>query len=137
MHLAMFRERNNANAVIHVHPTFAIALSTLLRGETPNAVPPYTAAFYVRAGRVPMIKYHPSGAHSLHEAVAALAPDYHAILLRQHGVIVAGANMSAALGVVEEIEQCCQIAVATGLKGEHLTDDQLQAMDDALGRTWP
>ena len=136
MHLAMYRERPNAQAVIHVHPTYAIALSTLLEGELASAIPPYTAAFYVRAGRVPMIKYHPSGAHSLHEAVAALAPDYHAILLRQHGVIVAGPNMSVALGVVEEIEQCCQIAVATGLKGAHLTDDQLQAMDDALGRTW-
>jgi ribulose-5-phosphate 4-epimerase/fuculose-1-phosphate aldolase len=69
--------------------------------------------------------------------VEALAPDYHAILLRQHGVIVAAANMSAAIGVVEEVEQCCQIALATGLKGASLTDDQLQAMDEALGRRWP
>ena len=95
------------------------------------------ALFFYGAGQVPMIKYHPSGAHSLHEAVAALAPDYHAILLRQHGVIVAGANMSMAIGVVEEVEQCCQIAVATGLKGASLTDEQLQAMDEALGRNWP
>ena len=136
MHLAMYRARSNARAVVHVHPTYAIAYSALISGESSNAVPPYTAAFYVRAGRVPMIKYHPSGAHSLHEAVAALAPDYHAILLRQHGVIVAGADMSVAIGVVEEVEQCCQIAVATGLKGARLTDDQLQAIDDALGRTW-
>ncbi|MEM8628314.1 MAG: class II aldolase/adducin family protein [Pseudomonadota bacterium] len=136
MHLAMYKARSGAQAVIHVHPTYSIALSTLLQGELASAVPPYTAAFYVRAGRVPMIKYHPSGAHSLHEAVAELAPDYHAILLRQHGVIVAGKDMSVALGVVEEVEQCCQIAVATGLKGAQLTDAQLQAMDDALGRTW-
>jgi 3-dehydro-4-phosphotetronate decarboxylase len=136
MHLAMYRARSNAQAVVHVHPTYAIAYSTLISGESSNAVPPYTAAFYVRAGRVPMIKYHPSGAHSLHEAVAALAPDYHAILLRQHGVIVAGADMSVAVGVVEEVEQCCQMAVATGLKGASLTADQLQAIDDALGRSW-
>jgi ribulose-5-phosphate 4-epimerase/fuculose-1-phosphate aldolase len=64
-----------------------------------------------------MIKYHPSGAHSLHEAVAALAPDYHAILLRQHGVIVAGADMSVASGIVEEVEQCCQMAVAHDADG--------------------
>ena len=136
MHLAMYRARDNAQAVVHVHPTFSIAFSTLMSGELSSAVPPYTAAFYVRAGRVPMIKYHPSGAHSLHEAVEALAPDYHAILLRQHGVIIAGADMSAAIGVVEEVEQCCQIAVATGLKGASLTEDQLQAIDDALGRIW-
>jgi 3-dehydro-4-phosphotetronate decarboxylase len=136
MHLAMYRARSGAQAVVHVHPTFSIAFSTLVSGESRNAVPPYTAAFYVRAGRVPMIKYHPSGAHSLHEAVAALAPDFHAILLRQHGVIIAGADMPAAIGIVEEVEQCCQIAVSTGLKGASLTDDQLQSIDDALGRVW-
>ncbi len=137
MHLAMYRAREKASAVVHVHPTNAIAFSTLIDGEPADAVPCYTAAFYVRAGRVPMIKYHPSGAHSLHEAVDALAADYHAILLRQHGLIVAGADMAAALGVVEEVEQCCQIAVATGLKGAPLTEAQRQAIDDALGRSWP
>ena len=71
MHLAMYRSRSNAQAVVHVHPTYAIAYSTLISGESSNAVPPYTAAFYVRAGRVPMIKYHPSGAHSLHDFIQA------------------------------------------------------------------
>jgi ribulose-5-phosphate 4-epimerase/fuculose-1-phosphate aldolase len=136
MHLAMYRARKDARAVVHVHPTYAIALSTLIGRESNDAVPPYTMAFYVRAGRVPMIPYHPSGAHSLHEAVAALAPAHHAILLRQHGVIVAGAHMSTAVGIVEEVEQCCQIAVVTALKGAPLTADQLRAIDAALGRTW-
>ena len=136
MHLAMYRARKDARAVVHVHPTYAIALSTLISRESNDAVPPYTMAFYVRAGRVPMIPYHPSGAHSLHEAVAALAPAHHAILLRQHGVIVAGVHMSTAVGIVEEVEQCCQIAVVTALKGAPLAADQLRAIDAALGRTW-
>ncbi len=136
MHLAMYKARENAHAVIHVHPTYSIAYSTLIGEESANAVPPYTAAFYVRAGRVPMIWYHPSGAHSLHEAVEELAPFYHAILLCQHGLIVAGADMSTAIGVVEEVEQCCQISVATGLKGASLTESQLQAIDTAMGRSW-
>ena len=59
MHLAMYRARSNAQAVVHVHPTYAIAYSTLISGESSNAVPPYTAAFYVRAGRVPMISIIP------------------------------------------------------------------------------
>ena len=125
MHLAMYRARKNARAVIHVHPTYSIAFSTLISRESNDVVPPYTMAFYVRAGRVPMIPYHPSGSHSLHEAVEALAPVHHAILLRQHGLIVAGADMSTAIGVVEEVEQCCQIAVVTALKGAPLTEAQL------------
>lgn len=137
MHLAMYKARSDAQAVVHVHPTYAIALSTLIADESSNAVPPYTAAFYVRAGKVPMIEYHPSGAHSLHDAVAKLAPDCHAILLRQHGVIVAAASMSVAAGIIEEIEQCCQIAVSTGPKGASPTNEQLRTIDEALGRSWP
>ena len=136
MHLAMYRARENAHAVIHAHPTYSIAYSTLITEESTDAVPPYTAAFYVRAGRVPMISYHPSGAHSLHEAVEALAPIHHALLLRQHGLLVAGINMSTAIGVVEEVEQCCKISVVTDLGGARLTEKQCPAINEALGRTW-
>ena len=58
-----------------------------------------------------MIAYHASGAHCLHEAVETLAPKYHALLLRQHGLLVTGKDMADTLGIVEEIEQCCQVAV--------------------------
>jgi len=136
MHLAMYRARPDAGAVIHAHPTFAITLSSLVKEASRDAIRPYTAAFYVRAGRVPMIPYHGSGAHSLHAAVEELAADYHALLLRQHGMIVAGANMAETVGMVEEIEQCCQISVASGMKGEWLTEAQCQDIDQALGRTW-
>lgn len=136
MHLAMYRAREGAKAAIHAHPTFSIALSTLLTEETEDAVPPYTAAFYVRAGRVPMIPYHPSGAHSLHVAVERLAPHYHAILLRQHGLLVTGGDMSDTLGIVEEIEQCCQVAVAVGKTGGVLTEAEREGIDKAMGRSW-
>ena len=136
MHLAMYRARENASAVILAHPTYSIAYSTLITEESTDSIPPYTAAFYVRAGRVPMISYHPSGAHSLHEAVEALGPIYHALLLRQHGLIVAGTDMSSAIGVIEEVEQCCQISLATGSNGAPLTETQCRAIDKALGRSW-
>ncbi|HSL80796.1 MAG TPA: class II aldolase/adducin family protein [Pseudolabrys sp.] len=136
MHLAMYRAREKARAVVHVHPTYSIAYSTLISKHSNDVVPPYTMAFYVRAGRVPMIPYHPSGSHSLHEAVEALAPRHHAILLRQHGVIVAATDMATAIGVVEEVEQCCQIAVVTALKGAALTEAQCREIDALLGRSW-
>lgn len=136
MHLAMYRARPDAGAVIHAHPTFAIAHSALLGQASENCIPPYTAAFYVRAGRVPLVPYHGSGAHSLHQAVEALASRYHALLLRQHGMLVAGADMAETLGMVEEIEQCCQISVISNDKAACLRDDQLEEIDRALGRTW-
>lgn len=136
MHLAMYRARDNAEAVIHAHPTYAITLSTLIKKASKDAIRPHTAAFYVRAGRVPMIPYHGSGAHSLHVAVEELAADYHALLLRQHGLLIAGTNMSETVGMVEEIEQCCKISIAGGLKGDGLTEAQCAEIDAAMGRTW-
>ncbi|MBT8330012.1 MAG: class II aldolase/adducin family protein [Desulfofustis sp.] len=54
------------------------------------------------------------------------ATDYHALLLRQHGLLVAGANMKSSLGIVEEIEQCCQISIVSAMKGGWLTEAQCQ-----------
>jgi len=136
MHLAMYRARPDAGAVIHAHPTHAITHSAMIETASENCIPPYTAAFYVRAGRVPLVPYHGSGAHSLHLAVEALAPKYHALLLRQHGMLVAAGDMSETLGMVEEIEQCCQVSVASNMKAACLTDAQLEEIDQALGRTW-
>ncbi|MEJ2057307.1 MAG: class II aldolase/adducin family protein [Desulfofustis sp.] len=136
MHLAMYRARPDAGAVIHAHPTFAITHSAMLAEASDNCIPPFTAAFYVRAGRVPLVPFHGSGAHSLHQAVEALAPNYHALLLRQHGMLVAGADMAQTLGMVEEIEQCCQISVVSNMHAASLTDAQLEEIDRALGRTW-
>lgn len=136
MHLAMYQARPEIEAIIHVHPTHAIAFSTLLKEPSHNAVPAYTAAFYVRAGRVPMTAYYPSGSVELHQAVKELSPHYHAILLLQHGVIVGAKDMSTALGILEEVEQCCQIALFTNGNGGTLTKDQKAAIDKNLKRTW-
>ena len=56
MHLAMYRARSNAQAVVHVHPTYAIAYSTLISGESSNGATLYGP---VRGGRVPMISIIP------------------------------------------------------------------------------
>ena len=136
MHLALYQARPEANAVIHVHPTYAVAYSTIITEETLDTIPAYTAAFYLRAGRVPMIDYYPSGSDELHHTVAKLAPVYHAILLRQHGVIVAAKDMGEAMGIIEEIEQCSQIALLTGGEGFPITPEQRNAIDQILERTW-
>lgn len=136
MHLAMYHARPEVGAVIHVHPTCAIAYSTLVPEANLDCVPAYSAAFYMRAGRVPMIDYYPSGSADLHHAVTDLAACYHAILLRQHGVIVGAGDISQAMGVLEEIEQCCQIALLTNEKGATLTEAQKAAIDQKMVRTW-
>jgi ribulose-5-phosphate 4-epimerase/fuculose-1-phosphate aldolase len=137
MHLALYNARPNARAVIHIHPTHAIAYSTLLTEPCLDAVPAYSSALYRRAGRVPMIGYYPVGSKGLHDAIVELAPHFYSILLRQHGLTVASHDLSNTMGIVEEIEQCCQIALLTNLKGIQITDAEKAAIDTLQGRSWP
>lgn len=135
MHLALYGARQEIDAVIHVHPLQCIAYSALQQPGADSMIP-YTAAFYMRAGRVPMIGYYPSGSAELHEAVAALAPHYHAILLQNHGIIVGAGDMSSALGIVEEMEQNAHLSLIVGRDANFLTDEQCAAIDASLGRAW-
>jgi ribulose-5-phosphate 4-epimerase/fuculose-1-phosphate aldolase len=137
MHLAMYKAQPDVGAVIHIHPTYSIAYSTLLAEPSLDALPAYTSALYRRVGRVPMTDYYPVGSSELHHAISNLAAFFSAILLRQHGVTVASANLSKGMGIIEEIEQCCHIALLTNGNGIPLTDEEKAAIDEIQGRTWP
>jgi len=135
MHLALYGARPGVRAVMHVHPLRCIAYSALHEpGE--DSMPPFTAAFYMRAGRVPMVPYFPSGSHALHEAVAALASRFHAILLKNHGVIVGAIDPASALGIVEEMEQNAHLGLILGEAGSRLTPEQCAGIDQTMGRAW-
>jgi len=135
MHLALYNNRPEVLAVIHAHPLRCIAYSALQEPSSDGMVP-YTAAFYMRAGRVPMLPYYPSGSGDLHAAVGAVAPFHHAILLKSHGVIVGAPNVQSAMGIVEEMEQNAHLGLILGSGGSRLTADQCAAIDAGLGRTW-
>ena len=136
MHLAFYRARPEVQAVIHIHPTYSIAYSTTVEPSL-DAVPAYSSAVYRRAGRVPMIPYYPVGSPELFEAITALAPHFPCTLLRQHGLTVASSSLSSAMGIVEEIEQACHIALLTYGKGKPLSMAEKDAIDQRQGRTWP
>jgi ribulose-5-phosphate 4-epimerase/fuculose-1-phosphate aldolase len=135
MHLALYNSRPEVTAVIHVHPTQSIAYSARQEPSEDSMVP-YTAAFYMRAGRVPMVGYFPSGSHDLHAAIAVLAPRYHAILLKNHGIIVGAADACAGMGIVEEMEQNAQLGLILGSEAASLTSAECAAIDLRLGRAW-
>ena len=136
MHLAIYRARPDDNAVIHIHPTYAIAYSTLLAEPSLDAVPAYTSSLYRRAGRVPMIAYYPVGSPELHQAISTLAPHFYAILMKQHGLTVSSSSLSQAFGIIEEIEQCCHIALLTNGQGLPISADEKDAIDHRQGRKW-
>ncbi len=83
-----------------------------------------------------MIDYYPVGSPELHQAITTLAPYFYAILMKQHGLTVSASNLSKAFGIIEEIEQCCQIALLTNGQGVPITKEEKEAIDQRQGRTW-
>ena len=109
LHTCMYRERPQSGAVVHLHSTHSVAVSCLDGIDHANCLPPITAYFVMRIGRLPLVPYFPPGDEALANAVAKLAGKHHAVLLANHGPVVAGSNLSAAQDAIEELEETAKL----------------------------
>jgi ribulose-5-phosphate 4-epimerase/fuculose-1-phosphate aldolase len=121
LHLAFYRNRPSAQAVVHLHSTYATALSCLSDVNRLNAVPPITPYVVMRVGRVPVLPYARPGSAELAPAIAACAAECAAVLLANHGPVVAGRSLEDAVFAIEELEAAAKLAIVTkGLPVRHL-----------------
>ena len=109
LHTCMYRERPRSGAVVHLHSTHSVAVSCLDGIDHANCLPPITAYFVMRIGTLPLVPYFPPGDEALAEAVAKLAGRHHAVLLANHGPVVAGTSLSAAQDAIEELEETAKL----------------------------
>jgi ribulose-5-phosphate 4-epimerase/fuculose-1-phosphate aldolase len=109
LHLAMYRQRSGAGAVVHLHSTHAVAVSCLADVDPADVLPPITAYYVMRVGRLPLVPYYPPGDRGLADAVASLAVAHHAVLLANHGPVVAGPTLEAAVYAMEELEETARL----------------------------
>lgn len=116
LHLAMYRHRPAAGAVVHLHATHSVAVSVIDGLDPHDLLPPLTAYYVMRIGRLPLVPYAPPGDPALAEAVAAYASRHHALLLANHGPVVAGSTLAAATDAVEELEATARLFLM--LRGE-------------------
>ncbi|MDA0228950.1 MAG: aldolase [Proteobacteria bacterium] len=109
LHLAMYRERPNAKAIVHLHSTYSVALSCLADIDPTDMLPPITAYAVMRVGKLPLVPYFRPGDMALAEAVAKLAKAHHAVLLANHGPVVAGKDLDSAVYAAEELEEAAKL----------------------------
>lgn len=129
LHRAMYGERPDAGAVVHLHSTHSVAVSCLDGIDPGNVLPPITAYYVMRIGRLPLVPYHPPGDRDLAEAVRRLAGKHHAVLLANHGPVVAGTSLDAAANAIEELEETAKLfLLLRGSKTRPLTDAQVAAL---------
>lgn len=118
LHTTMYRARPGTGAVVHLHSTHSVAVSCLASTDPHDCLPPLTAYYVMRVGTLPLVPYHPPGDEALAEAVGRLAGRHHAVLLANHGPVVAGSSLSAAQDAVEELEETAKLYLM--LRGENL-----------------
>ena len=132
LHRAMYEERPKAGAVVHLHSTYSVAVSSLAEVDADNVLPPITAYYVMRVGRLPLVPYHPPGDLSLANAVRRLAGKHHAVLLANHGPVVAGTSLDAATNAIEELEETAKLfLILRGSKLRLLTNEQVAALTPA------
>jgi ribulose-5-phosphate 4-epimerase/fuculose-1-phosphate aldolase len=111
LHLAMYAERATAGAIVHLHCPFAVAVSCLRHADPRDVLPPLTAYHVMRVGTLPLLPYFPPGDLALAEAVRTQARHHHAMLLANHGPVVAGRSLDEAVDNAEELEATAQLAL--------------------------
>ncbi|GAA3132039.1 hypothetical protein GCM10020001_062830 [Nonomuraea salmonea] len=129
LHAALLRARPDAQAVVHTHSTYAAAVSCMDGLDRDDALPPLTAYFAMRVGRLPLLPYYAPGDAALGPAAEEKARTHRALLLSNHGPIVAGASLGAALDAVEELEETAKLfLLLRGVPTRPLTPEQRAAL---------
>lgn len=126
LHLAMYAKRPTDQAIVHLHSTYSVAVSCLAGVNEEDVLPPLTAYYLMRVGQLPLVPYYPPGDKTLADAVAKLADKRHAVLLANHGPIVAGADLDRATYAIEELEETAKLyLLLQGQETRPLTESQV------------
>lgn len=126
LHTAMYQQRPNAGAIVHLHSTHSVAVSCLHDVNPKDVLPPLTAYYVMRIGVLPLIPYFPPGDVNLARAVSEMASDHHAVLLANHGPVVAGKSLTDAVYATEELEETARLFLALkDMQTRPLTDAQV------------
>lgn len=130
LHFAFYESRPTARAVVHLHSTHATALSCLADVDPDDAIPPITPYVVMRVGRVPVVPYTRPGSADVAPLIRARAPDHPAILLGNHGPVVAGMTLESAVFAMEELEETARLVLMTrGMAVRHLATQEIADLE--------
>ncbi|MFX1502659.1 MAG: NAD(P)-dependent oxidoreductase, partial [Promethearchaeota archaeon] len=105
MHLSIYKERDDVNAIIHAHSIYSTVLSTLKL-----TIPPIFEEFvpYI-GGEVLCAEYGEAGTEELAGGVLASLEERNAVLLANHGNLCCGSHLDGAYTVLQYLERGAKI----------------------------
>ena len=134
LHTALYATRSDAGAIVHLHSTHSVAVSMLPDVDAANAIPPMTAYYVMRVGRTALVPYYRPGDPAVADAIRGLAGRYTSVLLANHGPVVAGKNLEAAVYATEELEETAKLRLLLhGLNPRLLTREQVRDLVTHFG----
>ncbi len=127
LHQALYETRSGAGAIVHLHSTHSVAVSMLPEIDPKSVLPPLTAYSVMRVGRTALVPYYRPGDPAVAGAIRALGGRHAAVLLANHGPVVAGTTLEAAVNATEELEETARLyLLLRGLNPRLLTRAQVQ-----------
>lgn len=130
LHLAMYAARPAARAIAHLHSTHATLLSCLADTDPDDAIPAITPYAVMRVGRVAVIPYVKPGDAAIVPLIRARAVNHPALLLANHGPVVAGPSLEGAVFALEELEETAKLVILSrGLAVRKLTEADIDDLN--------
>ena len=138
LHSALYQTRGGARAVVHLHSTHSVAVSMLPEIDPRAALPPMTAYYLMRCGATALVPYYRPGDPAVADAIKGLAGRYSSVLLANHGPVVAGDTLEAAVFATEELEETAKLyLLLRGLNPRFLSPEQIANLVKTFGLTLP
>lgn len=134
LHLSVYEKRPTAGAIVHLHSTHSVAVSCLADTDPKQPIPPITPYYVMKIGNLVLLPYYAPGDMTLANAVKEVAGKHHAILLANHGPVVAGKDLESAVYATEELEETAKLYLL--LRGNRLRILSPEQVAE-LQRKWP
>lgn len=110
LHKAMYERRPQDSCIIHLHSSFATAMSCLPCVDEQNCIPTYTPYLSMRLGPIARVPYYAPGDDALAEAVGEVAAEHAGVIMANHGPIVSAPTVEQCVYGMEELEESSKLA---------------------------
>ena len=137
LHTAFYETRSSAGAVVHLHSCHSVALSMMPDVNEENFLPPLTPYAIIKLGKVKLLPFFLPGDPAMGDAVRGLAGKRSAVMLANHGPVVAAKDVEAACNAIEELEDTARLAMMTrNMNVRGLTDENIEALVTKFDVEW-
>lgn len=130
LHQAFYETRaKQTGAVVHLHSCHATALSLVDQSNPDHWLPPLTPYSVMQLGAVKLLPYFMPGDPAVGDAIRGLAGKHSAVMLANHGPVVAGQSLDAAAHAMEELEATSRLVLLTrGMNPRGLSNSEVDAL---------